>query len=119
MKRTEIGPVPDVAGEPPPQRHLIKKAAIRTTKFALKAGAAIAAGKAKKTAARGLQQLAVAVDEGLMRAGRAAARRQHKRAVKARLKAAGKVALVAGGAVAVIGAARVINARRRSAPAQS
>lgn len=86
---------------------------MKTTKLALKAGAAVAAAKARKAAARGMKRLAVVVDEALVKAGHAAEKRQSKRAHKATLKTVGKVALVAGGAAATIAAARVIARRGR------
>jgi hypothetical protein len=92
----------------------MRKAAMKTAKIALQAGAAIASGKAKKAAARKMKQLAVTLDEALVKAGHAAERRQTKRARKAALKTAGKVALVAGGAAITIAAARAMARRGRS-----
>jgi len=48
----------------------------------------------------------VAGDAALVKAGRAAERRQRSRAVKATLKKAGKAMLIVGAAVAVVAATR-------------
>jgi hypothetical protein len=67
--------------------------------------------KKVKVAAR---RLAIATDAALVRAGRAAEERQHKRAQKAALKTTGKVAGIAATTVAVVVAARAALLARRA-----
>jgi hypothetical protein len=84
---------------------------VKTKRVVVKAGAALVALAAKKLAARGMARMAVAVDDALVNAGKAAKRRRAKRAAKAALRAAGKAALIAGTVIAV----RRLRARRTAA----
>ena len=64
-------------------------------------------------AQRAVKRLRAEADAALVEAGRAAKRRQRRRAVKATLKAAGTAALVAGAAAATAVAARAVVRRVR------
>jgi len=85
------------------KRHHVRKVLVKTTKLLLKAGAAMAAARAR-----------AALDAALVKAGRAAAKRQGRRARKAALKTAAGIALVAGGAAVAAAAMRATKRQRRA-----
>lgn len=73
------------------------------------------ADRARSAGEGARKRIATATDAALVRAGRAAKRRQRGRAVKSALKVAGKAALMAGATAATVvaGRAAVRAARRR------
>jgi len=89
------------------------KPGMKTAKATMRVGAAIAVAKARKAALAGIKRLGLAVDAALVEAGRAAKKRQSKRATTRALKTAGKLALVAGTTVATIATARALARRGR------
>jgi hypothetical protein len=90
---------------------------MKITKQTLKSAAKLAAARARMVGAKTAKRMAVAADAVLIKAGKTAQARQHKRAGMTALKAKGKIALAAGAAAAAVVAARAIarNVKRGAA----